>query len=240
MTPDNIDVLNTILEIQTGNQDTRENFISEYKPFVAKTAMNLCKRPLAWGADDELSIGLIAFNSAIDSYDSKKQVPFLPYAKVVIQNRIKDYFRKQSRLNEECSLDTEADSKMLSPAELQSSWADYRDRTIEEDRRDELIEYEKLLDQFGIDFEVLAEVSPKHRDSRQNLFSVAKTVAETQEYIKVLLEKKQLPISDLVFKTGTNRKTLERGRKFIIATALVIYYPMEFPYIYSYINKGNA
>lgn len=240
MTPDNSSVLQAILKIQSGDIQVREDFLNEYKPFVAKTAMNLCKRPLNWETHDELSIGLIAFNNAIDSYDSGKQVPFLPYAKVVIQNRLKDYFRKQSRIHEECSLDTDPDSKLLSPAELQSAWEDFRDRTIEEERRDELIEYENLLDQFGIDFEALVGGSPKHRDSRENLFRVAKTIAETKKHIEFLLEKKQLPISELVFSTGTNRKTLERGRKFIIATALVLHYPMEFPYVYSYINNGNA
>lgn len=240
MTPDNSAVLTTIIKIQAGDELSREDFIREYKPFVAKTAMNLCKRPLNWGHDDELSIGLIALNSAIDSYDPQKRVPFLPYAKVVIQNRLKDFFRKQSRSNEECTLDTEADSKMFSPAELQSAWEDFRERTIEEERRDELIEYEKVLNQFGIDFEALASASPKHRDSRENLFHVAKTVATKKEYMNYLLERKQLPISDLVFETGTNRKTLERGRKFIIATALVLYHQVEFPYISTYISPGTA
>lgn len=240
MTPENSAVLTTILKIQAGDSLSREDFINEYRPFIAKTAMNLCKRPLYWGEDDEMSIGLIAFNAAIDSYDSKKQVPFLPYAKVVIQNRLKDYFRKQSRSCEECTLNTEADSKMLSPAELQSSWEDFRVRTIEEERRDELLEYEDLLGRFGIDFEALVDVSPKHRDSRENLFHVAKVVATKKEHITHLLDRKQLPISDLVFETGTNRKTLERGRKFIIATALVLYYPMQFPYIRAYINPGKA
>ncbi len=240
MTPDNSAVLTKIIKIQAGDLLSREDFIREYKPFVAKTAMNLCKRPLQWGQDDELSIGLIAFNSAVDSYDPKKQVPFLPYAKVVIQNRLKDYFRKQSRSNEECTLDTDADSKMLSPAELQSAWEEFRERTIEEERRDELIEYEKVLNRFGIDFEALVSVSPKHRDSRENLFNVAKTVAAKKEFMSYLLERKQLPISDLVRETGTNRKTLERGRKFIIATALVLHYYMEFPYIRAYISPDKA
>lgn len=238
MSPDNGAVLTTIIKIQAGDEISREDFIREYKPFVAKTAMNLCKRPLNWGHDDELSIGLIALNSAIDSYDPDKRVPFLPYAKVVIQNRLKDFFRKQSRSYEECTLDTEADSKMLSPAELQSAWEDFRERTIEEERRDELIEFENLLNQFGIDFEALAAASPKHRDSRENLFQVAQTVAMQKKYIYHLLERKQLPISELVLETGTNRKTLERGRKFIIATALVLYYYVEFPYIRSYISPG--
>ncbi len=235
----NIDVLQVISRIQAGDQNAREGFLHEYKPFVAKTAMSLCKRPLQWEDSDELSIALIAFNSAIDTYDTRKQVPFLPYARVVINNRLKDYFRKESRLNIECSLDIEtSDGKMLSPAEVQSAWEDFRNRTIEEERREELEEYEILLEKFGIDFEDLVEVSPKHRDSRQTLFKVAGLIAGDKEMMEQLLAKKQLPISELTLKTGVNRKTLERGRKFIIATSLILYYPMQFPYLYSYIYQG--
>ncbi len=101
MTPEkNGNILQAILRIQAGDELTREDFISEYRPFIAKTAMNLCKRPLDWEDSDEMSIALIAFNTAINSYDPVKKVPFLPYAKVVIQNRLKDHFRKESRLCE--------------------------------------------------------------------------------------------------------------------------------------------
>ncbi|MCL4439679.1 MAG: RNA polymerase sigma-I factor [Firmicutes bacterium] len=240
MTPEGISkVLQAILRIQAGDMQAREDFLFEYKPFVAKTAMNLCKRPLDWGERDELSIALIAFNSAIDSYDPGKRVPFLPYARVVIQNRLKDHFRKESRIQVEIPLETQTDEgKTVSPAEIQAAWENYNDRTIEDERQDELVEFEKLLGNFGINFESLVEVSPKHMDSRQTLFQVAKRVAEKKELIDYVLSKKQLPINELILSTGVNRKTLERGRKFIIATVLVIHHAMEFPYVRSYINLG--
>ncbi len=226
-----------LLRLQAGDAQAREEFLQEYKPFVWKTAMNLCKRHLEWGASDELSIALIAFNSAIDSYNHEKKVPFLPYARVVIENRLKDYFRKECRIQIECPYDAASDEgTAFSPAEIQSAWNDFRDRTIEDERREELVEYEKLLGNFGIDFESLVEASPKHRDSRETLFRVARLVVSLPDMMESLLKKKQLPINELVLKTGVNRKTLERGRKFIIATALVLFYPMEFPYIRSYIN----
>ncbi len=233
-------LVQVILRIQAGDTQAREDFLREYKPFVTKTAMNFCKRSLDWGLNDELSIALIAFNAGIDSYDAKKQVPFLPYARVIIQNRLKDYFRRESRFQVEGPLETETeDGKVLNPAEIQAAWKNFQDRTIEEERRDEIIEYEALLGRFGIDFEALVEGSPKHQGSRQTLFQVAELIVETREFLDCLLEKKQLPISELVLRTGINRKTLERGRRFIIATALVLHYATEFPYIRAYIYPGD-
>lgn len=240
MTPENNStVLEAILRIQAGDSLCREDFLVEYKPFIAKTAMNLCKRPLDWAQSDELSIALIAFNSAIDSYDANKRVPFLPYAKVVIQNRLKDHFRKESRWQSEVPLETEnEDGKIISPAEIQASWEDYNDRTIEDERRDELLEFENLLSTFGIEFDALVGSSPKHKDSRQTLFKVAGSISANPEMMQHVLNKKQLPINELVLTTGVNRKTLERGRKFLIATVLLMYYAMDFPYLRSYINLG--
>ena len=237
MTPENNRVLQAILQMQAGDKLAREDFIREYKPFIAKTTMNLCKRPLDWEQSDELSIAMIAFNSSIDSYNPDKRVPFLPYAKVVIQNRLKDYFRKTSRLQAECSLTTESeDGKIISPAEIQAAWEDHQERTIEDERQEEIAEYEKLLSEYGIDFFVLVEASPKHRDSRQTLLDTAKHITGNPEMMRHLLEKKQLLISELVLHTGINRKTLERGRKFIISTTLVLYFASEFPHIRSFID----
>jgi len=241
MTPEtNSKVLQAILKIQAGDKQAREDFLQEYKPFVAKTAMNLCKRTLEWGQKDELSIALIGLNSAIDSYDAKKQVPFLPYAKVVIQNRLKDYFRKESRLSLEVPLESESDEgKIISPAEVQAAWEDYRERTIEDERQEELAEFEELLGTYGIDFETLVGVSPKHKDSRQTLLQIAAYIKSRPEILNHLLIKKQLPVSDLVSAVGVNRKTIERGRKFIIASVLVMHYANQFPYTSSYVNLGS-
>lgn len=241
MTPEySSQVLQSIIKIQAGDKQAREDFLHEYKPFVAKTSMNLCKRPLEWGQSDELSVALIAFNSAIDSYDAKKQVPFLPYAKVVIQNRLKDLFRKEARLSLEVPLESENDEgKTISLADIQAAWEDYRDRTIEDERQDELAEFEELLGTYGIDFTALVEVSPKHKDSRRNLWYLAGYINQHEEILQHLLTKKQLPINDLVKATGVNRKTIERGRKFIIASVLIIHYAARFPYISSYIDLGT-
>lgn len=228
-----------IQRIQTGDQVAREQFIEEYKPFIAKTAMQLCKRVLSWDNSDELSVAMVAFNSALDTYDTLKQVPFLQYAKVVIQNKLKDLFRKEAKHQTELAILDSTEERTGFLIETQTALSEFRNKTIEDERREEIIEYEKLLYDFGMDFEALVLVSPKHRDSRQNLFRTAQIIADNLLFKNYLMNKKQLPIAELVQATGINRKTLERGRKFIIATALVLINPLDFPYIYWYIKDGR-
>lgn len=240
MVPDNNNsIILQLQKIQTGDLMAREKFIEEYRPFIAKTAMQLCKRVLSWDNSDELSLALIAFNGAIDTYDTSKQVPFLQYAKVVIQNKLKDLFRKESKYQAELAILDDTDNNSAFFVEMQSAINDFRNRTIEDERREEIIEYEKLLCKFDLDFEALVLASPKHRDSRHNLFRVAQIIADNPLFKNYLYSKKQLPIADLVLATGINRKTLERGRKFIIASALVLCNPLDYPYIYWYIKDGQ-
>ncbi len=82
------------------------------------------------------------------------------------------------------------------------------------------------------------EVSPRHRDYRLTLFRVASRLVQTDSLMAYLISKKQLPLGELEKSSGVNRKTLERGRKFIIASALILSKPDEFVYLRSYINFG--
>ncbi|MCY7801218.1 RNA polymerase subunit sigma, partial [Bacillus haynesii] len=57
----------SVISIQKGNQQLQNELIDQYKPFVAKTVSSVCKRYID-EKDDEFSIGLIAFNEAIEKY----------------------------------------------------------------------------------------------------------------------------------------------------------------------------
>ena len=57
----------TVLKIQQGDGVLHNELIEQYKPFVAKTVSGVCKRYIE-ETDDEFSIGLIAFNEAIEKY----------------------------------------------------------------------------------------------------------------------------------------------------------------------------
>lgn len=222
-----------IKKIQDGDHKVLEQLIEHHKPFILKTAVQFCKRMLVWGHDDELSIGLIAFNTALNTYDLNKKTPFLSYCRVVIENKLKDYARSQSKYHSLVQLDDNCTDGYF---EDKAAHEDYLQRRLEDERRQELEQLENILSDYSIRFEDLAEVSPKHRDSRQTLFNVAQTLSQTEEFWHILTNKKQLPLNELEKACGVKRKTLERGRKFIIATAVILYNLDQFIHLGSYIN----
>lgn len=48
---------------------------------------------------EEYSVGLMAFNEAIDKFDSDKNGNFISYCNIVINHRIIDHIRKNKREN---------------------------------------------------------------------------------------------------------------------------------------------
>ncbi len=222
-----------IKKSQGGDLNALEKLLESYKPFVMKTAVQHCKRMLEWGRDDELSVGLIAFNSAIATFDPARKVPFSSYCKIVIVNRLKDYARSKSKDLRALPLDCENLNICL---EGQAAKENFHQTTIEYERREEMERLEGILAEYSIDFGALADVSPKHRDSRKTLLQVARQLAHNKELWNFLVKRKQLPLNELEEVCGIKRKTLERGRKFIIASAIIMANLDQFIHLSSYVN----
>ena len=72
------------------DKQIRESVIVKYTPFILKTASDLTGRYINQGIDEEYSVSLIAFNEAIDSFDSTRGVSFFAFARVVIRRRLMD------------------------------------------------------------------------------------------------------------------------------------------------------
>lgn len=214
----------TVEKIHQGDAELREELIESYKPFIAKTVSAVCKRYIH-ESDDEFSIGLIAFNEAIQKYSSEKGNSLLSFAEVMIKRRVIDYIRQQSR-NQSLSFTVPADQsdeeQQRSTIEDELSLDEFRKKTEQELRRDEIIQFQAILREFDLSFQDLLEQSPKHADARKNAMLVAKAMVDHEELKQLLLDKKRLPIKQLEDMVKVSRKTIERNRKYIIAIALIL------------------
>lgn len=222
-------------EIRKGNSLAREDFLEDCKPFIFKVACRFCGRILDWGRDDELAVALIAFNEAIDRFREDADVPFPAYARMVINSRLADYRRKEGR-NAAARWTLPLHPDVPDDTELNRAWEVYWEEAADREREEEIKEYEGLLKKYGVSFEDLVKCSPRHRDTRETLIRAALALVENGELFAGLLSKKKLPLAELAKSTGISRKILERGRKYIIATALLIYRREDFLYLSSYLN----
>ncbi|QFT88495.1 RNA polymerase sigma factor SigI [Bacillus sp. THAF10] len=212
-----------VLEIQAGNINLQNKLIDKYKPFIAKSVSTVCKRYIS-EADDEFSIGLIAFNEAIEKYSKDKGSSLISFADLIIKRRVIDYIRKESKnatitMSEQ---DVEQDDYASNRIEATLSVEEFNKQIEQEQRREEIRYYQTVLKDFGLSFADLIECSPKHADARQNAIEVANTLIQETELKNHLFEKKMIPMKQLEGMVDVSRKTIERNRKYIIAVSIIL------------------
>lgn len=199
-------------EAQEGNCRAREKLISEHLLFVKK----IVSKKLAVYEDissrDEYSVGLIAFNEAIDGYKPGLR-SFQSFAASVINKRLIDYYRSQSRHRNQTIL--AGDEQLLSVQ-------DPCDSTEQVNIKMEMESFEKSLYEYKISLWDLINETPKHADSRILCLQIARTITGDPDLMRHLQRYKSIPLKMLLKKIKINPKTVERHRRYIISICLVL------------------
>ncbi len=212
-------------------------FIEEYKPFIASCVEKTVGRYVVYGQDDELSIALIAFAEAIKAFDSTRG-NFLSFAQNVIKRRIIDYYRKESKhsktvfLNEYFKEDDGDEYDLTTEKAID----EYSIEESSQNRRLEIEQLKKELEEWGISFFELSDVSPKHERTRRTYSDIIKFLLSDIELVSQIKIKKTLPIIQIEKSLKIPRKKIDRGRKYIIAVLIICTGDYEF--IKDYINWG--
>lgn len=215
----------TIKNIKAGDTLLREKMIDDYKPFIIKVVSKVTGRYVDLENSEEFSIGLIAFNEAIDCYDRSKNAGFISFCETVIKRRVIDYYRKNSKNNKVYPItyfyndDKDKNSKAFEEKYLIID-SDPQFENIE--KKEEISLFIKRLEEFGITLEELVKIAPKHLDSKQISIRIARIILDNRELSDKLERKKTIPMVELMKLVDINRKTIERNRKFIISVYLIL------------------
>lgn len=229
-----------VCDIREGNPYLRNRLITEYQPFIGKVVSKVCKKYIDPSRDDEFSIGLMAFDEAINHYTEEKGSSFLSFAELVIRRRIVDYVRKEARQRAVLTMDRTADDeeeREQSYAEAAASMQYYQLERETTYRREEIFHYRERLNEFGISIQTLPEETPKHVDARENAIAAARIMVRDPYLREFLLRKKKLPIKPLLQQVDVSRKTLERNRKYIIAVTLALI--EDYQFLQEYLSVGS-
>ena len=212
--------------------ENRSDFIEANKGFVYSTTSKLCKRHLTWENDEELSIALMAFNIACEKYDKTKG-NFYGFGKTIIKNALIDFFRKNKSSpnlifdNNNGSMENFIDGK--------NSINNFDIQIENQLRAAEINLFSEELLKYKIDFNSLINLSPSHKDTRNNLLNVAFLSAREDSILSYLKTKKRLPTKEIIILTASNRKLIEKWRIYIISLILILI-NHEYVYLKSYLN----
>jgi RNA polymerase sigma factor len=217
----------------------REAFLQHFQTFIRHVASRVAQRNLEWGRDEELSEALLAFNKALSLFELEKGVPFSAYARLLIKRRLIDYYRREKK-PATLSLDVE---EVELAVETCRSVPEFFQQEENRERAAEIREYSLELAEWGLTFANLVEVSPKHNTTRKKLLYVAWELANDPILWSQIKRTKRLPIQALAEKTGFHIKVIERGRKYILASAILMARSHDFKYLSEYViprERGRA
>lgn len=219
------------MNLEKDLNNNRNDFIDKSKRFIYSVAANICKKNLQWENDDELSVALIAFNKACESYVEDKG-NFFGYSKVLIKNALIDHFRKSSN-NPYLTFNTE--DNQLEYIDAKNSMNSYEIQQENIKRGEEIKLFNDELKKYGLSFEILAKSSPTHKDTKDKLLNLAFICANEPAILEYVYKSKMLPVKQICLLTNSNRKLIEKWRRYILALIL-IFSNKEYVYIRSYLN----
>ena len=203
------------------DMEAADRLIGSYMPFIKSETAKFLKRPPMEGHDDELSIAMIAFHEAVRGY-SHSRGAFLKYAAMIMKSRLIDYRRKEQRHGNVISLDAPAGED---DAPLSDTIADETDHNeayvVREATRAEIEELTRQMREFGVSLSDVADNCPKQQRTLEACRKALWHAKEHPELLDELLETRRLPIARLSEGSGTERKTLERHRKYMVALLLI-------------------
>ncbi len=209
-----------VYEIQRGNERLREELISSQKEFIHKYTCFICKSRLEWQNDDELSITLIAFNRAIDTFDAARNNNFLAYARLLMRNSLVDYFRSREKF-QPVSIESGRD-EVPSLTEVAASRESYLREIESRETAYEVQIFKDVLAKFGLSLRELVKKSPCHRDTREQLKKAVERIAREPGMVNTIYRSKRLPLQEIQLLTGVKRKTLQKWRQYLLSLIIIL------------------
>ncbi len=193
-------------------------FIKQYEFFILRTASKTARHYIS-KSDDEWAIALVAFSDAVKKYDYERG-SFIPFAELIIRQKLVDHYRVQSRRNKEIQVERIED-------EANVEYSDYNLKL-------EIEAIAQVLNDYRFSFMDLVECSPKANKTKTACAKAVSYLLKNTLLMNEMQEAKQLPVKIIEKNTGIPRKIIERHRKYIIAAAEILH--GDYPYLAEYLS----
>ena len=216
---------NIAAQVQAARTDPEaaDTLIRQYMGFIRSETVKFLHTAPENGHEDELSIAMLAFYEAVLAYE-KSRGAFLPYAARAIRNRLIDHYRAEKRHRNVISLHTplgaeEDGGELLDAIPDTADHADAYEMRCVSQR--EIQEFAGKLAQFGLTFSDVADNCPRQERTFAACRRVLDFARSQPQLLKRVEDTGKLPMNELASGSGTDKKTMERHRKYLVAVLLV-------------------
>lgn len=218
-----------------GDSIKADELIRKYLPYIKSETSKVAGKVIT-DSDDELSIAMIGFHEAIETY-SKFKGAFLNYAKVVMRNKIIDFYRKENKHMGNLSMEaniTGQENLVLSDT-IKDEMDEYDSLSLRDATGEEIEELSRQLQEYNISFTDISDNTPKQKRTLGACRKIISYVRSNPSIIDDVIKTKKLPIKKLSLETGVSSKTIERHRTYLMA--LIIIYSNGYEIIRGHIKQ---
>ena len=208
---------NLLTKAKTGEAQARNDLIEDFRPFILKVAGKFCNKRLEWQNDEELSVAMMAFNEAINTFDAKQGAAFSSYAYLVINRRLTDYMRKENKYRSHSILQDDL-SKIVPAAATVDTGKDFESIFWQ----DEIHTLLSKLKAYGISMKDLVTASPKHKRVRLKLAYMAHELVQNENLSSYIRKNFRLPVKEICLEFDVRRKFVETWRRYLLTLFVIL------------------
>ena len=191
------------------DSEAADALIGQYMGFIRSETVKFTHAAPENGHEDELSIAMLAFYESILSYE-KSRGAFLPY-------RAEKRHGNVVSLHAPAGGDEEDRSLLDFLPDTRDEIGAFEVRTASQK---EIQEFGDQLAGFGISFSEVADNCPRQERTLSACRRVLDYARSRPELLEKLVETGRLPMGELAAGSGTDKKTMERHRKYLVAILL--------------------
>lgn len=210
------------VELAKSDSDAADSLLRQYLPFIKSETAKFIHRAPEEGRDDELSIAMFAFHEAVMRY-SRGKGAFLRFASMMIKNRLIDYYRKEKHSEGLISLDAavadgEESRSLYERIDLGND--EIEEIHMRQAAKAEITEFAACLASYGLSLSDIADNCPRQERTLMACHRALDCARKNPEILEAVERGGKLPMALLTERSGVERKTLERHRKYMMAIIL--------------------
>lgn len=214
------------MDLDLLSKENRNNFINSNKEFIKNILIEMQKDKPKEITDQELSIGIFAFNNACNSYNSKFG-NFYSYSKVIIKNHVLKYLWDASDAPKLYFCDDE----FQLPIELNET-----ERVVESKIYAKEIEvFKECLVAYNLTYASLIKNCSYNKHIKTDILNIAFLCSKEIFILNLIDEYKCIPIKKVSLLTKYELNFIEKWKNYILAL-IIIFSNENLLYLRAYLN----
>lgn len=214
------------MDLNILSKENRNNFINSNKEFIKNIITEMQKNKSKEITDEELSIGIFAFNNACNSYNNEFG-NFYSYSKVIIKNHVLKYSWDTSNTPKLYF----SDDKPEIPIEI-----DEAEKTAESKIYAKEIEiFKEYLMTYNLTYTNLIKNCSYNKNIKNDILNIAFLCSKEIFILNLIDEYKCIPIEKVSLLTQYKINFIEKWKNYILAL-IIIFSNKDLLYLRAYLN----